>query len=66
MFGMLVLEEAAKQGHGLTHLGMNGYLITRLTERQLIMDRALYGFSIFDVSAGSRVDPTMVTRYGIE
>lgn len=61
MHSMLILEDHVKREHGFTHHGMNGYLITKLHERQLIVDRALHGFSAIDMTTGERVDPRSIT-----
>jgi hypothetical protein len=62
MYGLLMLEDQVKrEWGGFTQHGLNGYLITKLNERQLILDRALYGFSAIDMTTGERVDPRKVT-----
>ena len=60
MHALLSLETEVKRNHGFTQHGMNGYLITKLHERQLIMDRALYGYSVIDMTTGARVDPRAI------
>lgn len=62
MSALLSLEDQVKrEWGGFTQHGLNGYLITKLHERQLIVDRALYGFSAIDMTTGERVDPRSIT-----
>lgn len=58
MHAILVLEDVAKSQGSLTHHGMRGFIFA--SSHQLMMDRALYGFSVVDYASGKRIDPRSV------